>query len=42
MKKSYREGIANRSGPEPCEGGREAGLEALRLPALAKAGQGYP
>src|SRR5436190_23835769 len=29
MKESYREGIANHSGPEPCEGGREAALEAL-------------
>ena|SRR6478735_6334441 len=29
MKESYREGIANRSGPEPCEGDREAALEAL-------------
>ena len=28
MKESYREGIANHSGPEPCEGGREAALEA--------------
>ena len=29
MKESYREGVANHSGPEPCEGGREAALEAL-------------
>ena len=29
MKESYREGIANHPGPEPCEGGREAALEAL-------------
>src|SRR5664279_1142501 len=29
MKESYREGIANRPGPEPCEGSREAALEAL-------------
>ena len=29
MKESYREGIANHSGPEPCEGGRKAALEAL-------------
>ena len=29
MKESYREGIANRPGPEPCEGGREVALEAL-------------
>ena len=29
MKESYREGIASHSGPEPCEGGREAALEAL-------------
>ena len=29
MKESYREGIANHSGPEPCEGGGTAALEAL-------------
>ena len=29
MKESYGEGVANHSGPEPCEGGREAALEAL-------------
>ena len=29
MEESYREGLANHSGPEPCEGGREAALEAL-------------
>ena len=29
MKESYREGIANHPGPESCEGGREAALEAL-------------
>ena len=29
MKESYREGVANHSGPKPCEGGREAALEAL-------------
>ena len=29
MKESYREGIANHPDPEPCEGGREAALEAL-------------
>ena len=29
MKESYREGVANHSDPEPCEGGREAALEAL-------------
>jgi hypothetical protein len=29
MKESYREGIASHSGPEPCEGCREAALEAL-------------
>ncbi len=29
MKESYREGIANHPGPEPCEGSREAALEAL-------------
>jgi hypothetical protein len=29
MKESYREGIANHPGPEPCEGGRKAALEAL-------------
>ena len=29
MKESYREGIANHSGPEPCEGDRKVALEAL-------------
>ena len=29
MKESYREGVASHPGPEPCEGGREAALEAL-------------
>ena len=29
MKESYGEGIANHPGPEPCEGGRKAALEAL-------------
>ena len=29
MKESYREGVANHSGPEPCDGSREAALEAL-------------
>jgi hypothetical protein len=29
MKESYREGVAYHPGPEPCEGGREAALEAL-------------
>jgi hypothetical protein len=29
MKESYREGVANHPGPEPCEGGRKAALEAL-------------
>src|SRR5580700_7111342 len=29
MKESYRERVANRSDPEPCEGSREAALEAL-------------
>jgi len=29
MQESYREGVANHPGPEPCEGGREAALEAL-------------
>ena len=29
MKESYGEGIANHSGPEPCEGGHKAALEAL-------------
>src|ERR1700684_1331738 len=29
MKESYREGIANDSGPEPCKGSREAALEVL-------------
>ena len=31
MKESYRKGIANHPGPEPCEGGREAALEALDI-----------
>jgi hypothetical protein len=29
MRESYREGVAHHPGPEPCEGGREAALEAL-------------
>ena len=29
MKESYRKGIANHPGPEPCEGGRKTALEAL-------------
>src|SRR5271157_2886408 len=29
MKESNREGVANHPGPEPCEGGRKAALEAL-------------
>jgi hypothetical protein len=29
MRESYRKGIANHPGPEPCEGSREAALEAL-------------
>ena len=29
MKESYREGVANHPGPESCEGGRKAALEAL-------------
>ena len=29
MKESYREGVANHSDPEPCEGGRKYALEAL-------------
>jgi hypothetical protein len=29
MKESYRQGIASQPGPEPCEGSREAALEAL-------------
>jgi len=29
MKESYREGVANHPGPEPCGGGRNAALEAL-------------
>src|SRR5438094_9276537 len=29
MKESCREGIANHSGPEPCEGGGNVALEAL-------------
>jgi hypothetical protein len=29
MKESYREGVANHSGPEPCKGSRKAAVEAL-------------
>src|SRR6266853_6771818 len=29
MKESYREGVANHSGPERCEGGGNVALEAL-------------
>lgn len=29
MEESYRKGIANQPGPESCEGGREAALEAF-------------
>ena len=29
MKESYREGVASHPGPQTCEGGREAALEAL-------------
>jgi hypothetical protein len=29
MEKSYRKGLANQPGPEPCEGSRKAALEAL-------------
>src|SRR6266508_164122 len=29
MQESYREGVANHPGPEPCEGSRKAALEAL-------------
>ena len=29
MKESYRKGVANHPGPEPCEGGRKDALEAL-------------
>jgi hypothetical protein len=29
MKESYREGVANHPGPEPCKRGRKAALEAL-------------
>ena len=29
MKESYREGVASRSGPKPCEGGGNVALEAL-------------
>ena len=29
MEESYREGVASHPGPQPCEGGREAALEAL-------------
>jgi len=28
MKESRREGVASHPGPQPCEGGREAALEA--------------
>jgi hypothetical protein len=28
MKESYREGVASHPDPQPCEGGREAALEA--------------
>jgi hypothetical protein len=28
MKESYREGVASHPGPQPCEGGRKAALEA--------------
>jgi hypothetical protein len=29
MKESYREGVADHPGPEPCEGDRKVALEAL-------------
>jgi hypothetical protein len=29
MRESYRKGVANHPGPEPCEGSREAAFEAL-------------
>ena len=29
MKESYRKGVANHPGPEPCECGRKGALEAL-------------
>lgn len=29
MKESYREGVTNHPGPEPCKGGRKTALEAL-------------
>ena len=29
MKESYRKGVANHPGPEPCEGDCKAALEAL-------------
>src|SRR5271167_3775120 len=29
MRESYGEGVASHPGPQPCEGGREAALEAL-------------
>ena len=29
MKESYREGVTNHPGPEPCEGGRKTAVEAL-------------
>ena len=31
MKESHREGVANHSGPEPCEGSRKTVLEALDI-----------
>jgi hypothetical protein len=31
MRESYRKGVANHPGPEPCEGSREAALEARRF-----------
>jgi len=31
MEESYREGVTNHPGPEPCEGGRKTALEALDI-----------
>ena len=42
MKESYREGVASHPGPQPCEGGREAALEAwergIRRQGIGKLG----
>ena len=41
MKESYRKGVANHPGPEPCEGSREAALEALDR-GIYRLGNGAP